>query len=277
MKSMEINLSPGRLRALQLVQTDMLIEVDRVCRENGIEYSLAGGTLLGAIRHKGYIPWDDDADVVMMRAEYIKLAKIFNDVTNRDKYYFQDADNTPGYRWGYGKIRRKGTLWVRAGQEDMPFDQEICIDVFPLDFVPNGNIRGKLHNFHCFLIRKAQWSEIGKHTAKNRFARYTYKLLSKIPLEKITKHYHKLADKHNNNKNERLRVLTFPTPRGFDYEGEKAWYREFTEHIFEGHIFKIMSKYDDYLRLKYGDYMKLPPESEHVTHPASQFELPIDE
>ena len=69
-------LSPEEFRQMQLLQLDMLVELDRVCRENNINYTIFGGTLLGAVRHKGYIPWDDDADVAMLREDYDKLKKI---------------------------------------------------------------------------------------------------------------------------------------------------------------------------------------------------------
>jgi lipopolysaccharide cholinephosphotransferase len=273
----EVLLTQAQLRSLQLIQLDMLKEVDRVCRENGIQYSLAGGTLLGAVRHKGYIPWDDDADVVLLRPEYDRFSRIFDKVTNKEKYYFQDAANTVGYRWGYGKIRRKGSLWIRAGQENMPFGQEICIDIFPLDAVPNGAIGSKLHNFHCFLIRKILWSEVGKRTEMNPLKRAVYGALSKIPLKLVLKHYRKFAAKHNNGSNRCLRVLMFPTPRGYDYEGRTEWYNDFTELEFEGTHFRAMSKYHEYLQLKYGDYMKLPPENERKAHPISKFQLPNEE
>jgi lipopolysaccharide cholinephosphotransferase len=273
----EIHLTQAQLRSLQLVQLDMLREVDRVCRENRIQYSLAGGTLLGAVRHKGYIPWDDDADVVLLRTEYDRFAKIFDGFADKEKYYFQDATNTAGYRWGYGKIRRKGTLWMRAGQENMPFNQEICIDVFPLDAVPDGTIGSKLHNFHCFLIRKILWSEVGKQNKVNPLIRTIYGVMNKIPLKVVWNHYCKLVARHNNGDNHRLRVLMFPTPRGYDYEGRTEWYNDFTELEFEGTHFRAMSKYHEYLQLKYGDYMKLPPESERKAHPISKFQLPNEE
>jgi lipopolysaccharide cholinephosphotransferase len=276
-KNVELELTPEELRKLQLVQLDMLIEVDRVCRENRIEYSLAGGTLLGAVRHKGFIPWDDDLDIVLLRPEYKKFSELFDEATDSTKYYFQDADNTQGYRWGYGKIRRKNTLWLRSGQEHLPFKQEICIDVIPLDRVPNHPVASKIHNFHCFIIRKITWSEVGKYIDKNPLIRTIYGLLSKIPMSSVWKHYHKFAKKNNKDCNHGLRVLLFPTPRGYDYEGKTDWYDEYTELVFEGRMFKVMAKYKDYLRLKYNDYMTLPPESERLSNPASEFQLPPEE
>lgn len=273
----KITLTPDELRASQLVQLDMLIEVDRVCRKHGIQYSISGGTLLGAVRHKGFIPWDGDADVALLREEYRKFAKIFPEATDSSKYYFQDADNTEGYRWGYGKIRRKSSLWLRDGQENMPFGQEIFIDVFAFDRLPSGRIKERLHQFHCFLIRKVLWSEVGKHTDKNPFMRFIYSILSKIPHKRVLKHYHKFADKHNVDKNHLVRVLTIPTPCGYAYGGYAGWFCELTEMEFEGHMFMAYKEYESYLRHLYGDYMTLPPESERETLSLSKFKLPDED
>jgi len=275
----EIHLTPEQLRAAQLVQLDALKEVDRVCRLHDIKYSLTAGTLLGAVRHKGYIPWDDDADIIMLRSEYEKFCNIANQIDglDDDKFYFQDSSNTKGYRWGYGKIRRKDSLWLRKDQEYMPYGQEIFIDIFPLDALPSGKIKSNLHKFHCFLIRKMLWSEVGKHTDKNPFIRVLYSVISKIPLQFILKHYHKFAYKHNVEKNNLLRVLTFPTPPGYTYDLDREWLKSFTELEFEGHSFKVMIGYESYLLMKYGNYMKLPPEGERKKHPLSKFKLPEEE
>jgi lipopolysaccharide cholinephosphotransferase len=271
-----ITLKPRELRATQLIQLDMMLEVDRVCREYELRYSLAGGTLLGAVRHKGYIPWDDDADIVLLREDYNKFTQIFPKAADSSKYYFQDMDNTDGYRWGYGKIRRKNSLWIRHGQEHMPFKQEIGIDIFPLDRLPSGKLKEPLHNFHCFVIRKLLWSEVGRFTDESALVRAIYSAMSRLSLTSVIKHYHSFADRHNAPQNRLLRVLMFPTPKGCAHEGRTDWYENYTELEFEGHCFSVMCGYREYLKLKYGDFMKLPRESERKTHPLSKFKLPDD-
>ncbi len=103
-------------RTLQMIQFQMLIEFDRVCRKNNIHYSIDGGTLLGAVRHKGFIPWDDDIDIAMLREDYEKLKTVVNEF-DPEICFFQDHETDPAYRWGYGKLRRTGTVFIRAGQE----------------------------------------------------------------------------------------------------------------------------------------------------------------
>ena len=108
---------------MQMIQLEMLAEVDRICRKCNIHYNIIAGTLLGAVRHGGYIPWDDDADVAFLRPEYEKFRIACETELDGERFYFQDHRNTKGYRWGYGKLRRKGTLFVREHQEHMPYEQ----------------------------------------------------------------------------------------------------------------------------------------------------------
>ena len=102
-----IQLDKSTLRKLQLVELEMLIELDRICRKNNIKYTIIGGTLIGALRNKGFIPWDDDIDVAMLRSEYEKFRDACKKDLDKTRFYFQDHRNTKGYRWGYGKLRRK--------------------------------------------------------------------------------------------------------------------------------------------------------------------------
>ena len=127
-----ITLEEETLRKLQKTELEILIEVDRICQKNRIHYSLTGGTLLGAVRHGGFIPWDDDADISMLRSEYKKFQRACKRDLDTERFYFQDMENTPGYRWGYGKVRRKDTIFLREGQEQMPYEQGIFLDVFLL-------------------------------------------------------------------------------------------------------------------------------------------------
>lgn len=125
------------LRQMQVILLELLLEVDRICRKREIKYMLSSGTLLGAVRHKGFIPWDDDLDVTMLRSEYDRFCEACEEDLDRSRFFLQTHKNTPGYRWGYAKLRRVGTEYVRAGQEHMDYPTGVFIDIFPRDNVPD--------------------------------------------------------------------------------------------------------------------------------------------
>ncbi|WP_297968039.1 phosphorylcholine transferase LicD, partial [uncultured Anaerovibrio sp.] len=102
-------MSPAELKKLQETQMELIAEVDRICKKCNIKYNMVGGTMLGAIRHKGYIPWDDDADIGFLREGYEKFREACKTELDHEKFYMQDLRDTKGYRWGYGKLRRRGT------------------------------------------------------------------------------------------------------------------------------------------------------------------------
>ncbi len=269
---MKIPINSEELRKIQLIQLELLIEVDRICRKYDIKYNIIAGTLLGAIRHKGYIPWDDDADVAFLRDEYERFRIVCETELNTDKYYFQDDRNTDGYRWGYGKLRRKNTVFLRENQEHMPYEQGVFIDIFPLDNVPNNYFLRCIHNFKCFCFRKILWSEVGKYEHKNILIRKWYWLISKIPRNKIFSRLTTFRNRVNNHQSDWVRILTFPTPNR-EYGYKKYWYEQSEDINFEGYIFSGIKNYDEYLSFKFGDYMKLPPQKDRKVHPVSKLEL----
>ena len=136
----ERHLTPEELRAVQLIELELLKETDRICRKYNIHYSIVGGTMLGAVRHQGFIPWDDDVDVGFLRPDYEKFREYLEKELDHERFYFQDHRNTPGYRWGYGKLRRRNTEYVRLGQDHLPYGQGVFIDLFPYDSVPNRRL-----------------------------------------------------------------------------------------------------------------------------------------
>ncbi len=267
-----IQLDDTMLRQLQMIQLDMLVEVDRICRKCGIRYNIIAGTLLGAVRHGGYIPWDDDADIAMMRSEYEKFRKACNKELDTSKFIFQDDRNTKGYRWGYGKLRRKNTLFLREYQEHMPYMQGVFIDIFPLDGVPDNYYLRSIKNFECFCVRKILWSKVGKIAEKNFWKRQIFKLLDMIPEQKIIHYYHIMICNANRKNTEMVRILTFPAPNK-EWGYYRKWYENSVDILFEGKVFRGINDYDSYLSFKFGNYMDLPPEEKRKVHPVSAINL----
>lgn len=265
------HLNNNELRQLQLIELEMLVEVDRICKKCGIQYCISAGTQLGAVRHKGFIPWDDDADVAFLRPEYEKFRKACKTELDSNKYYFQDYRNTPGYRWGYGKLRRKNTSFVRLGQEEMPYAQGVFIDIMPYDNVPDNYLLRKLHNFQCFFYRKCFWSPLGLQQEKG-IKRLAYRILSKIPDKKLYLSFNRFIQRCNRKKTKRVRIFTLPVPGN-----ENGYLRSCLENLcpieFEGVKLMGMKDYHVYLSYKYGNYMELPEKDKRKIHPVSTLKL----
>lgn len=267
-----ITIDNETLRKIQMVQLEMLEEVDRICRKCNIHYNIIAGTLLGAVRHGGYIPWDDDADVALLRPEYEKFRKACETELDTSRFYFQDHRNTKGYRWGYGKLRRKNTLFLREHQEHMPYEQGIFIDIFPLDGVPDNYLLRSIKNFECFCIRKILWSKVGKVADRSRFMRIWYSLLDRIPEKTVFGYYHRMIHNANRKNTQMVRILMFPTPnREWGYY--RNWYENSKDTVFEGKVFQGIADYDSYLSFKFGNYMELPPEEKRKVHPVSELKV----
>lgn len=267
-----ISIDHETLREIQLIQLEMLEEVDRICRKCGIRYNIIAGTLLGAVRHGGYIPWDDDADVALLRPEYEKFRTVVKTELDTVRFYFQDNRNTEGYRWGYGKLRRRNTLFLREHQEHMPYRQGIFIDIFPLDGVPDNYLLRSIKNFECFCIRKILWSKVGQIAATSELKRWWFGVLAKIPEKMIWKHYNRMVSCANRRKTKMVRILMFPTPnREWGYY--RFWYEDSVDIEFEGKVFQGIKDYDGYLRFKFGDYMTLPSPDKRKVHPISRLSI----
>ena len=268
----EHHLTDYELRQVQLTQLEMLKEVDRICSLCNIRYNIIAGTLLGAVRHKGYIPWDDDADVAFLREEYEKFRDACEKELDKSRFYFQDHRNTKGYRWGYGKLRRKGTKFLRKHQEHMPYEQGIFIDIFPLDTVSDIKLVRTLQNFHCYCIRKMMWAPVGKIASKGKFFKWWYRCLEKIPADRLYGYYDKLVQKWNKRNTKWVRILTFPTPNK-EYGDLREWYEKSRKIEFEGEVFWGIWDIDGYLSFKFGQYMELPPINQRKVHPVTLLEL----
>lgn len=268
-------------RKMQLTELDMLVEFDKVCRKYNINYVLFGGSLLGAVRHQGYIPWDDDADIGMLREDYETFKK-HKDEMNPNICFFQDHDTDPEYRWEYGKLRRTGSTYIRVGQEHLKCKTGIFVDVFPMDDIPLSIVGQIFQDLHCYCLRKILWSEVAKENTVG-FWKVWFTLLSKIPVDFAFHGYEKYSKKSRNSSLNRVRCLGFPAtgmlykknPLSERYGMPKSWFTDRAEYMFEEKKLYSSKDYDTVLKYIYGDYMKLPPEDQREPHsPCSEIVFP---
>ena len=269
-------LHSDELKKLQMVLLDMLSEVDRICRKHDINYTMIGGTLLGAIRYKGFIPWDDDVDVSMMRSEYEKFKNVCSTDLDHDRFFLQDNTTDPEYRWGYARLRRKDSEFIRVGQEHMKMKTGIFLDIYPGDKVPDFYPLRVMHALCCFALRKTLYAQTGAVTGKNALIRLVYRTLNLIPATFVFRRIETLIRCYSGRQTKFIRALTFPTPKGGKCGFPARWFEETDDMEFEGRMFKAICAYDEYLIYKYGDYMSLPPENKRHWHPAAVLKLPSE-
>jgi len=257
-KSNAINLDPQNIRKLQLDMLKLLVEFDRICRKHKIRYFLSCGTLLGAVRHQGFIPWDDDADVEMLREDYEKFCQVCETEIDSEHFFFQNRKNDLNYNWPYGKLRLKNTAYIRAGQTHLTQKTGICIDVFILDDIPDNILIQHFMEKTCLICRKILWSSVGAVTIENRWQRYLFKLMNCIPKKIVLDFFEKFVTQF---RNRNMKFLAFHntgvrTKRGYAFKRE--WYDKSLDFQFEGKLFPVPAGYHENLYLKYGDYMKYP-------------------
>ncbi len=273
MKKSRYILSEEELSLLHEIELELIEEVDRICKKCNIKYNMVGGTMLGAIRHRGFIPWDDDADIGFLRSEYEKFRKACETELDKERFYIQDIRDTDGYRWGYGKLRRKNTKFVRLNQEFMPYEQGVFIDLMPFDNIPDGRVIRKLHFVSCFIMRKILWSEVGIKVEKKYWKRQLYSIVHKVTKNNYVKLYQGLVNYSMRLENtHQVRILTFPTPNSV-YGYDREWYTELSEYGFERLLLPGVKDYDGYLKVKYKNYMDLPPIEKRKVHPISELQL----
>ncbi len=272
--SKEYVLAPDELRKLQLVLVEMLEEIDRICKKNGIKYNIFAGTLLGAVRHKGFIPWDDDLDIAVLREEYYKLREACKRDLDETRFFFQDNTTDPHYSWGYARIRYKNTEFVRLGQEHMKMKTGIFLDIFPLDAVPDNKALWGPHCFYCFLIRKFLYAESGAVNGKTAFSRGVYRLMNLVPRRFAFMLLNGLALGSMRKKSKNVRIISFPLPKRRNYGMNRKWFEDLADIEFEGMTFPGTKDWDGFLSYYYGSYMLMPPPEKRHWHPAAKFRLP---
>ena len=252
------------------IMLDILDEVDKFCSQNNINYYLTYGTLLGAVRHKGFIPWDDDIDIVMSRGDYEKFCRSFNN-GRTDSLRLMSIDNTDGYYLLSAKVCDTRTLLIEKVQN--PVELGVYIDIFVNDYLSDDLKAAKdlVHsNQRLFNLTKASIisDREGRAMYKQILLRFLRAVTKKIDVQKVLKRIEKQSRKY-----EEMTSSKYCGSITSLYYGEKEimetkWWGKGEKLSFEGREFNVPSDYHSVLKTFYGDYMKLPPVEQRVTHHA---------
>ncbi|MBR1467653.1 MAG: LicD family protein [Bacteroidaceae bacterium] len=234
-------------------------EVDRICRKHGWRCSLYGGSVIGAVRHNGFIPWDHDIDMAMPRKDYDEFLAYMKDNPN-NLIFLSDYHTERRYPNNWGKVRLNGTRFVEKELSTLTeLHHGVFIDLHPIDNV-----------IPCLLkiqVKAAMfWSCVGKVKSNiyngNRMMRYAYYPFSLLPYRAISfmkditiKFFKHLDTKY---------VYKIVHPNNGIYPIPRCTFEDLIEHQFEDRMFFIPRNYDEFLHRRYGDYMQIPPEAEEL-------------
>lgn len=261
------------LREIQLKELEVLKEFLKICRKYKLRYYCLGGTLLGAVRHKGFIPWDDDIDVGMPRPDFIKFEKIIRQELPEYMRYYSYKDGT-GYNYYFTKMT-DSRIKVIDESAVIPAEREVWIDIFPLDGMPGNAIKRKIHCFRLLTARmRLNYSMFSTNvnTKKERalFEAILIKIGSILPVEKMLNtpkefaRLDKLMQKYSYDESEYL--VNFMGVHKLKEMFHKKVYGKGKWYSFEDIRLWGPEDSDFVLKQMYGDYMSPPSEAEMNHH-----------
>lgn len=264
-----IAISNEETKKLQIISLKMLAFFDEFCKKNDLVYFLCGGCCIGAVRHNGFVPWDDDVDVFMPRDDYNKLKKLWHDT---DQYEIQIT--SPEFR-GHSPaicICDKKTTFVKSFRKDMDVSQGVALDVFPIDGCPNG-IKRKMQKLWALLFSLYTVEIVPKN--HGTFVSFICKvLLACVPSWKMRCKIWQLCEKNMSkyciaDYDKITELCAGPGYMQNEYPASAFEYA--IMHKFENGEFPIPCGYDDYLTMAFGDYMQLPPKDQRIAHHEYEF------
>lgn len=268
-----------QVRSIQQADYLLIDKVDEICRKLDIGYFICGGSMLGYMRNGGFIPWDDDIDVAMLRKDYdrfIKEAQPYLD----DRFFLQTRETDPDIPYLFSKIRLNNTEYITEYNERRPFHKGICLDIFPFDFIPNDpkeqekfkNEVLKLSKAHNRIVNNQMPEPIDPVEPRNLKEHY-YRAYGKLKRfyffsQSLKKSQQAYLDKATslNDKAEELGLTTVASfvPSYTYIKLEDLL--PYQDVYFDGHLVKIPRRPDVFLTMQYGDYLQLPPKHNQVAH-----------
>lgn len=262
----DIILNEDEKKTLRSVQLEMLDEIVRICNENNLKYYLIGGTCLGAIRHKGFIPWDDDIDIALSRSDYNKLSLLCQSELHFD-YFFQNNNTEKNHPQLFSRLRKNHTLFVEKRYKDFKLHHGIYIDIFPLDGMSND-----------FKTAEKHLNKINKYKTLLWLGNYRKRSFIKTVLQNLLMIYVKVVSREKIIKKVNIIEKKFDIDTSiFIGNMYGRWGMKETMDkeivfgpenfaIFEGKEYRIPSDPEKYLESLYGDFMELPKIEDRVSH-----------
>lgn len=263
---------------IQEIILNMYKEIKIILDENNIKYYALGGTFLGAIRHKGFIPWDDDIDIAMLRPDYEKFVDLFSQKSDKSKYFLQNYDSEKEFQPALSRVCIKGTFSDVPAEKHLNICKNVYIDVFPLDNVPDAENDREIQKKDLLKIDRFFEAKLGRiyNTGIFGIKKYAKRILSFslkiIPYEVLQKRRLDVMKRFEGIQTEC--VCSTVSQYGYDRQiMNRKIYGIPTLYKFRDTKLYGPQMYDEYLRHLYGNnYMELPPENKRVK-PHDAFKL----
>ena len=250
------------IQELRSIQMGILDDVHRFCEEQGLRYSLSSGTLIGAVRHKGYIPWDDDIDIYMLRSDYERFLQTYHDPQGR--FRVLNPQKESHYYYTFAKVVDQRTRMIE--KETAGYEIGVYIDIFPVDYVTEDiKERERIFRLKRLLYKIRRCKISNSNPLNSRLASWCSRSLP-VTVGVLNRWIERLIVRK-----EPTQTLCHMTEAGPAIKGcfPAKDMETYINLPFENRIYKAMAGYDDHLTRTYGDYMTLPPEDQRTTH---QFE-----
>ena len=271
------------LKKLQKTELEILKDFDDLCRENGLSYFGGGGTAIGAVRHKGMIPWDDDIDVGLVRKDYVKFLRIAKQKKWREKYNVINAETMDNYPLMSTRWCKKGTKFKEDALKTLDGDLGIFLDVYCFDNIPDNELLMKIHGWRCWFWGKLlilYWLDepvlyfdgfLGK--AVTGICKGVHLGMRGLHISPrwLYRHTKRVTTCYDGKETKRVNYLHDPRP--FISIMNKSDIFPVRRMEFSGQEICVPANVESYLDRRFGDYMTLPPEEKRHNHPPYELDF----
>ncbi|MGN1300447.1 MAG: phosphorylcholine transferase LicD [Clostridia bacterium] len=250
------------LEEIHHIELDIMLDIDRVCRNNNLKYTIIGGTMIGAVRHKGFIPWDDDIDIAMPRGDYLKFIDLYEKNKNNQYSIFEHSINSE-YYYPLIKISDNRTALIEKNYKPIN-NLGVNLDVFPIDKVNSKRMKEKLRKLSFYHKGLSKCFTNQEKVTPNKIKRIIKAIIFNKDINYYLKMIENIAQEDNDSECDLAGVLVNAT-------GEKDlfpidFFDEFTNIEFENNKLMVINKYKEFLEHRFGDYMKIPPKEQRIAH-----------